>query len=283
MHGQTSNLGLDGLSCSLLPSDTVMPVRYNVSMDKRKIQGNERQDGDQIHQIRLNGGIIPYKMIPPRPHQVRIILRWQDGILCVSAPRGTPEATIQSAIERNCEWVLARQQASSLLHIRPLVPGDSICLLGMPWSIRLAGRIVGPDSLHRCIYVPEAPPSSQHEVLYTLIKQMAAEVLPKRAWELANAHGLLPDNVRVREQKSRWGSCSSKRNIQLNWRLIQAPEWICDYVIIHELAHLREMNHSARFWSIVESILPNWQEARNWLKQYGDDLFRLRADGWVQF
>jgi len=71
-----------------------------------------------------------------------------------------------------------------------------------------------------------------------------------------------------------WGSCSSQGVVRLNWRLVQAPPAILDYVIAHELAHLLHMNHSKAFWAEVERLYPGWQGARQWLKQHGDSLFR---------
>ena len=73
----------------------------------------------------------------------------------------------------------------------------------------------------------------------------------------------------VRNQRSRWGSCSIGGTISLNWRLIQSPEFVRDYIIYHELAHLWEMNHSARFWARVEDICPGWREAERWIKRNG--------------
>jgi hypothetical protein len=72
----------------------------------------------------------------------------------------------------------------------------------------------------------------------------------------------------VRNQKSRWGSCSRRGTISLNWRLIQAPPFVCDYIILHELSHLKEMNHSARFWHEVERVCPDYKMAERWLKQH---------------
>ena len=73
----------------------------------------------------------------------------------------------------------------------------------------------------------------------------------------------------VRNQRSRWGSCSVNGTISLNWRLVQTPEFVRDYIIYHELMHLREMNHSARFWARVEEVCPPWREAEHWLKRVG--------------
>ena len=73
----------------------------------------------------------------------------------------------------------------------------------------------------------------------------------------------------VRNQRSRWGSCSAAGTISLNWRLIQTPDFVRDYIIYHELMHLREMNHSDRFWDHVEEVCPGWREAERWIKRNG--------------
>ncbi len=93
--------------------------------------------------------------------------------------------------------------------------------------------------------------------------------LPGRAWELAAVAGVELKSISVRNQRSRWGSCSSTGTISLNWRLIQTPEFVRDYVIHHELMHLREMNHSDRFWARVEEVCPGWREAERWIKRNG--------------
>ncbi len=93
--------------------------------------------------------------------------------------------------------------------------------------------------------------------------------LPARTWELAAVTGVGVQNVVVRNQRSRWGSCSANGTISLNWRLVQTPEFVRDYIIYHELMHLREMNHSARFWARVEEVCPGWAEAERWIKRNG--------------
>lgn len=93
--------------------------------------------------------------------------------------------------------------------------------------------------------------------------------LPARAWELSALTGVDVKQVGVRNQQSRWGSCSANGTISLNWRLVQTPEFVRDYIIYHELMHLREMNHSARFWARVEEVCPGWQEAERWIKRNG--------------
>jgi predicted metal-dependent hydrolase len=93
--------------------------------------------------------------------------------------------------------------------------------------------------------------------------------LPARTWELAAVTGVDVKLVTVRNQRSRWGSCSLNGTISLNWRLVQTPEFVRDYIIYHELMHLREMNHSERFWARVAEVCPDWQEAERWIRRNG--------------
>ena len=98
------------------------------------------------------------------------------------------------------------------------------------------------------------------------LRQLAARQLPTRLLELASAHGFAVAGVSVRNQRTRWGSCSPSGRISLNWRLIQVPPAVCDYVLLHELTHLRHLNHSARFWRELARVCPHHGEARRWLK-----------------
>jgi predicted metal-dependent hydrolase len=99
--------------------------------------------------------------------------------------------------------------------------------------------------------------------------RMAKVELPGRTWELAAVTGMAVSSVSVRNQRTRWGSCTSEGGISLNWRLIQTPDFVRDYIIHHELMHLKEMNHSDRFWARVEEVCPGWREAERWLKRNG--------------
>ena len=97
----------------------------------------------------------------------------------------------------------------------------------------------------------------------------AREYFPKRAAHFQQFTGGTYSRITIRDQKTRWGSCSARGNLNFNWRLILAPEPVLDYVVIHELAHRKEMNHSPAFWAEVEKILPDYRERRKWLKTYG--------------
>jgi predicted metal-dependent hydrolase len=103
-------------------------------------------------------------------------------------------------------------------------------------------------------------------------KAMAASELVRRTQELAAQTNSQFARITIRSQRSRWGSCSRRRSISLNWRLIQTPPFVVDYIILHELMHLRQMNHSNRFWAEVEKVCPTWREAEKWIRQHGREI-----------
>ncbi len=105
-----------------------------------------------------------------------------------------------------------------------------------------------------------------------LLVTRAKRIIPQRVRYYAEMMGVTFGRITIRMQKSRWGSCSGKGNLNFNCLLMRAPDEIVDYVVVHELCHLKEMNHSKRFWAEVEKILPDYTERRKWLKDHGDEL-----------
>jgi predicted metal-dependent hydrolase len=105
------------------------------------------------------------------------------------------------------------------------------------------------------------------------LRRRAAKELPAELLALASVHGVIVTRVSIRNQRSRWGACSSRGSITLNWRLVMVPPFVREYVMIHELMHRREMNHSKRFWRHVAAACPQFQDARKWLLAEGPHLF----------
>jgi predicted metal-dependent hydrolase len=100
-------------------------------------------------------------------------------------------------------------------------------------------------------------------------RAIAKEMLPPRLHVLAAEHGLAVTRVSIRNQRSRWGSCARDGHICLNWRLVLMPDWVRDYVLIHELMHLRRMDHSPKYWKFVAAACPGYEAARQWLRTHG--------------
>ena len=113
----------------------------------------------------------------------------------------------------------------------------------------------------------EIPPDEKRRLW-----RVAKEMLPQRLYELADRHGLAVMRVSIRDQRSRWGSCGRDGHICLNWRLVLMPEWVRDYVLIHELMHLRRMDHTPKYWRLVAAACPDHERARHWLREHGRGL-----------
>ena len=115
--------------------------------------------------------------------------------------------------------------------------------------------------------VPTVPDTERRKAM-----ERARDELPRRLLGLARDFGLHVRKVSVRNQRCRWGSCSPGGHICLNWRLVTMPEWVRDYVLIHELMHLRRLDHSRKFWTLVAQACPTYQNARRWLHEHGRSL-----------
>jgi predicted metal-dependent hydrolase len=202
----------------------------------------------------------------------RYVLRLgPDGAARVTIPRGGSIAEARQFAHRNAAWV---EEELLRLASRPSGPrawrvGTEIVFRGEPVRLETGGngQSGGVRFGDQSLGVPDAAGDLRAAVERHLW-QLAARELPARLLELAAAHQIPAPRVRVRNQRSRWGSCSRRGTISLNWRLVQTPPWVRDYLILHELAHLREMNHSRRFWGEVARLCPEFAEAEGWLKKH---------------
>lgn len=206
----------------------------------------------------------------------RYLLRIRpDGTLRVTIPRHGNRKEAMDFVARQNEWiiknrarVLARQQT-----VQPITNGSFIWYRGE----KIPLQIYSHSSCHTLHFGDQMASSSSAKddwkpVIHLHLRKLATKEFASRAQSLARQHGLEVKRVSVRDQKSRWGSCSMRKTVSLNWRLIQAPPFVLDYVIVHELMHLKEMNHSARFWKLVAAAFPRHREAEQWLKEFGKEL-----------
>lgn len=162
-----------------------------------------------------------------------------DGRVIVRAPKRCPRSFIEAFVRQKEDWVL-----------------------------RQLARFEKQRKEHPA---PELPPLSDKDRARYI--SIARDIFTRKTAYYARIMGVSYGRIAIREQKTRWGSCSSKGNLNFNWRLILAPEEVLDYVVVHELAHRREMNHSKAFYAVVESVLPDYRQARRWLRDHGGSLF----------
>jgi predicted metal-dependent hydrolase len=129
-----------------------------------------------------------------------------------------------------------------------------------------------PEWEHDDVHLPENQAEIRRVISHWLLNK-AKSHLTVRTHELAQLHGFEFERLFIRSQNTKWGTCSTKKNVSLNRKLIQCPEMVIDYLIIHELCHLREMNHSANYWRLVAEHYPDYRLAEAWLKRYGTVVF----------
>lgn len=219
--------------------------------------------GEEPRRITLGDRIVPYLL--RRGTRRTIGLSIDHRGLRVGAPRRTSLAEVEALIVRHSAWVVEKLDEWRTRR-RPeplaLVEGARIAFLGGELELRLvsgANRAIwGLGTLTLCLRAGVAP----GPFLEKALRERAREHFAARLAPLAATLGVTVPPLSLSSARTRWGSCSLKSGIRLNWRLIHFPEAVIDYVVVHELAHLRHMNHGPRFWSLVEVGCPDYRALR---------------------
>jgi predicted metal-dependent hydrolase len=216
------------------------------------------------------GGRIAIR-VSPRARRIALRVDAAERKVELVLPPGVPTAHGLRFLATKQQWVSARLAA--LPQPVPFDEGVVIPVLGIPHPIR---RETDPDAPPVAIRDGEIRVHGDRHIARRVrdhLIGMARREFARRARRVAARIGRSVTRVTVRDTKSRWGSCSGKGNLSFSWRLLFAPEWVIDYVVAHEVAHLVEMNHGARFWRLVESLSADSAAARAWLKRYRSRLF----------
>lgn len=223
--------------------------------------------------IALGDRIVPYVLRRARRRTIGLSIDHRG--LRVGAPNRSSLRDVESLILRHGEWVVQKldewrtRRRPDLLQI---VDGVQLPMLGRQLEVRLASGAnrgvwnvpdsVGISALTLCL----RSPADAGRVLEKALRESARELFLTRLAHYAALLGVAMPRLTLSAARTRWGSCSLQTGIRLNWRLIHFPLHVIDYVVAHELAHLREMNHSPRFWSVVGSLYPDYRVARDELK-----------------
>ncbi|NCN45016.1 MAG: hypothetical protein COU63_00360 [Candidatus Pacebacteria bacterium CG10_big_fil_rev_8_21_14_0_10_36_11] len=223
--------------------------------------------------------------IKVNPKSRRITLRiGKDGIPLVTVPPLVPKFFIKRFVEQQQAWInKARQQ--KLSQQNQFFAENSISLFGKKYlldkinTLKASQVNLQNDRLIIAFHqnnidakIPIFNPIDPPAFFVRFLKNTAQHYLLKRTAELAKVMNTKYNDIHFRAQKTRWGSCSSQKNLNFNWRLVHFEPKIIDYVIIHELAHLTHMNHSNKFWELVEKYDPEYRLNRGWLKRQGGQL-----------
>lgn len=201
-----------------------------------------------------------------------IKLRFEKDALVIQNASGALDAITQRFIQEKSKWILShfhrtKAYLSKIDKVQNL-PDGKVWLLGKVYSyefVKYHKNFFRFEEQLLRIFTKEANPSIA--TVYRVLRAFAKKFLVQRTEQLACETGLFPASIRIKVQRSKWGSCSSKKIINLNWRLIFLETASIDYVIIHELCHLKHLNHSDKFWELVEIYCPHYKSCENYLKE----------------
>lgn len=204
----------------------------------------------------------------------------KEGSVEVRAPYSAPKAEIDRFVREKEAWILSHQakalERKQMRDSYKIQPGGPVLFLGREYpSERSQNRAVSFNATG--FLLPETSSEELRAALADFYRRAAKEYFPKAVERFAPLIGKSPKQVRITSAKTRWGSCSAKGGLNFSWRLMFAPPEEIDYVAVHELAHLIELNHSPRFWAIVEAILPDYRARRQALAELQEILLR---QGW---
>jgi len=193
-----------------------------------------------------------------------------DAKLIVRAPLKTPLSYIKSVVEKKRDWIGRKQEemrsAPRALH-KSFIQGEEFLFLGDSYRLAVENNTPLAIELNDVLTIDSQVLPVAREIVISWYKTQAIRVFRERCAFFAEQTGLRPKAVKLTNASTRWGSCSSDGTVRINWRLIMTPLEIIDYLIVHELAHLKHRNHSCQYWATVEHILPDYQMRRKWLKE----------------
>lgn len=210
-----------------------------------------------------------------------------DARLIVRAPKYTPDFIIKIAVHKRREWVEKNQkkmrERMSRVEKKQFQNNEELLYLGEKYKLCSLSETEFSEEIRKDFqkdplffdgekFFLLLQVSNPQKIFADWYKKRAEEIIIPRVKELASKYNFSYNKIRLTNARTRWGSCSGRRNVSFSWRLIMAPEPVLDYVIFHELSHLREQNHGENFWFLVEKMCPSYKEYKKWLKNNGHTL-----------
>lgn len=224
--------------------------------------------------IILNNNNINYSLILKDKKNISIKID-NNGDLIIYAPIGISYKYIENVLTKKQKWIISNINKIKSSYINN---EDKIIFLGNEYFPKIEisnSESISIDGKFIIIKANNLNFDYVNALLVNWYKEQSKTIVIQRVDELARKYCLVPSKIIIKNQKSRWGSCNSKKEIRLNWRLILMPYYVMDYIIIHELCHLEHMNHSKGFWGLVKSYNPNYRKSEKWLKDNGISILKI--------
>jgi predicted metal-dependent hydrolase len=226
--------------------------------------------------LKIDGRAVELSIrLNPRARRLIVKVHPTTGEVMVIAPSKRALDRAVDFARGESDWI-ARQLARVPARVA-VAPGARIPFRGTEHLILRGGE--APVSVDPAIAAITVAGNAEHAPrrLMDFLKRQAKRDLETRSFEFGARLGLKPRRITVRDTATRWGSCSSTRSLSFSWRLILAPSFVLDYVVAHEVAHLKEMNHGPRFWALVQTLIGDPEKPQAWLRQHGAALHRYTA------
>jgi len=193
--------------------------------------------------------------------------------LIIKAPYEVSEQTIKDIIAKHAKWINKKREEILLRDPKfikkEFVNGEGLLYLGKHYKLTIVDKQAEPLVFKNGFFLSKAYLPIAREVFVNWYRERAYEKISERVEWYAKKRGFKYNKINITNAQKRWGSCSAKGNLNFSWSLIMAPLCVIDYVVVHELVHLEEMNHSKSFWNKVKMLMPNYEKYKNWLKKNG--------------
>ncbi len=202
----------------------------------------------------------------------------RDGQVSILAPESLADYQIEELIEHKRRWIytnLAEWNDLNAARVqRTYVNGQGFLYLGRSYRLKIVDEQDQPLKLLNGYFCLRRDAQNEHadKVFQKFYREKGQELIPTRVAKFQGGMGVSPDTVRIQELGNRWGSCTKEGNINFHWKCLMAPLSIVDYIVVHELAHLKHPNHSSFFWNEVDKTLPDYRDHEDWLRDNGASL-----------
>ncbi len=208
------------------------------------------------------------RIVRSRRRTIALIVTPEAEVI-VRAPRAATSVMIDAFVRKQRRWIhtkIAEMKARPRAADYTYAEGEVFWFLGRPYPLQIVddGRTVIERTDHLCVS-RALQPGIRTAIKHWYMTEAEKEIHSRCMW-FSMMTGYSPASVRITDARQRWGSCTSMGGLNFSWRLIQAPLGIVDYVIVHELVHLRQPDHSRKFWEKVEALMPNYRQRRDWLR-----------------
>jgi hypothetical protein len=202
----------------------------------------------------------------------------REGKIIVRAPQRITKGTIEKILQKKSIWLFdklkSNQKISSNSSPKEFVPGESLLFLGYNYKLLISNDEFIGIIFNNDFSISYKSRAKAKELFKKWYIEKAKEIFSPKVELFSKELGVNPIRLVIKSMSSSWGSCSPNKTITLNWKLIKAPIYVINYIIVHELTHLIELNHSSEFWNIISVQVPNYNRAKSWLKIHGDLLER---------